>query len=131
VIDYRISWNQGSVINTYSVLASNIGTLSYSTTATLIPNLAYKFKIESKNAFGFSTTYSNEVSIFAAPLPNEPLDLANNASVTASGIVGLTWSSPISNGGSPVIDYQISYKFGGGIYSVLATGIITTSYTNS
>ena len=55
----------------------------------------------------------------------------NNASVTASGIVGLTWSAVSSDGGSPVIDYQISFKIGSGSYSVLATGIPTTSYTAS
>jgi len=55
--------------------------------------------------------------------------LKNNEAVTASGVVGLSWSAPSSNGGSPVIDYQISYKTGTAAFSVLATGITTTSYT--
>jgi hypothetical protein len=57
--------------------------------------------------------------------------LANNQAVTASGTVGLTWSAPSSDGGSPVIDYQISYKTGAAAFSVLATGIPSTSYTAS
>ena len=88
-------------------------------------------KGSSKNAFGFSTTYSNEVSIRAASRPTAPQSLTNNAAVTESGIVGLTWSAVASTGGSPVIDYQISYKPAGGSYSVLATGVTTTSYTAS
>ena len=103
VIDYRVSWDQGS--SSYAVLASGITTASYSTAATLTANTVYKFKVESRNAFGFSTTYSNEVSIRAASLPTAPQTLANNVAVTASGIVGLTWSAVSSDGGSPVIDY--------------------------
>ena len=103
VIDYRVSWDQGS--STYVVLASGITTASYSTSATLTANTVYKFKVESRNAFGFSTTFSNEVTIRAASLPTAPQSLANNVAVTASGIVGLTWSAASSDGGSPVIDY--------------------------
>ena len=85
----------------------------------------------SNNAFGLSLTYSNEVTILSASLPSEPLSLANDASVTASGIVGLMWSAVASDGGSPVIDYQISSKIGTGAYSVLVSGITTTLYTAS
>ena len=103
VIDYRVSWDQGG--STYAVLASSIITASYSTAASLTANTVYKFKVESRNAFGFSTIYSNEVSIRAASLPTAPQTLTNNAAVTASGIVGLTWSAVSYDGGSPVIDY--------------------------
>ncbi len=61
VIDYQVSWDQG--ISTYVVLASGITTTSYSTTAALTYGMIYSFKIKSRNAFGFSITYSNEISI--------------------------------------------------------------------
>ena len=61
VTSYRVSWDQGT--GTYVVLASGITTASYSTTATLTPNTNFSFKVESRNAFGFSTSFSNEVSI--------------------------------------------------------------------
>ena len=69
VIDYRVSWDQGT--STYAVLASEITTLSYSTTATLTANTVYKFKVEARNAYGYSA-FSNEVSIRAASLPSAP-----------------------------------------------------------
>jgi len=103
VIDYRVSWDQGG--STYTVLATGITATSYSTTATLTANGVYKFKVESRNSYGYSTSFSNEVSIRAAAIPTAPQSLANNAAVTASGTVGLTWSAPSSNGGSVVIDY--------------------------
>jgi Fibronectin type III domain len=55
--------------------------------------------------------------------------LANIETITASGIVGLTWSGPQDDGGSSVINYDISYKFGTGAYTTLASGIIPTEYT--
>jgi len=129
IIDYRISWDQGG--STFAVLASGVTSTSYSTTATLTANTVYKFKVESRNVFGYSLTFSNEVSIRAASVPTPPQSLANNAVVTASGTVGLTWAAPSSNGGSPIIDYQISFKTGTAAFTVLATGVTTTSYTAS
>ena len=55
--------------------------------------------------------------------------MANNAVVTAAGIVGMTWQAPIDDGGSPIIDYQISYKTGSAAFQVLTTGVMQTSYT--
>lgn len=40
----------------------------------------------------------------------------------------MTWSQGAYNGGSPVIDYRISYK-SAGTYTTLATGVTTTFYT--
>ena len=74
---------------------------------------------------------SNEVSIRAASVPTAPQSLANNPAVTASGTVGLTWVAPSSDGGSPIIDYQVSFKTGTAAFSALATGIPSTSYTAS
>ena len=95
VVDYRVSWDQGT--SNYVILAQGVTTAFYSTTATLTANTVYKFKVESRNAFGYSTSFSNEVSIRAASVPTAPLSLANNVAVTASGTVGLTWMAPSSD----------------------------------
>ena len=69
--------------------------------------------------------------IIAASAPTAPLALVNNAVVTASGIVGITWSAVASDGGSPVIDYEVSSKIGAGAFSILVSGITVKSYTAS
>ncbi len=129
MIDYRVSWDQGT--SSYVLLVSGIITTSYTTAVALTPNTVYNFKVESRNAFGFSTTYSNEATIRAASLPNAPILLANNVEVTAAGTVGLTWSPGAYDGGSPVIDYRISYHAGSDAYVVLTTGVTTSSFTAS
>ncbi len=63
-------------------------------------------------------------------LPSAPIDFANNAAVTASGIIGLTWTHPDLVGSSPVIDYQISYKIATGEYSLSVT-VTETFYSAS
>ena len=85
-----------------------IGT-SYTTTTTLIASHIYQFKIESRNNFGYSTAASSVISIRSAAIPSAPASLANNVAVTTAGVVGLTWIASASNGGSPIIDYSISY----------------------
>ena len=90
VIDYRVSWDQG--IGTYVFLATNIATVSYKTTGTLTANTFYSFKVESRNAVGYSTSFSNVARILNAIPPDPPLALSNNQSVTNAGKIGLTWS---------------------------------------
>ena len=110
-------------------IATGITSLFYTTSVTLTADTIYKFKVESRNAFGFSSTFSNEVSIRAASIPDAPISLANNVIVTASGVVGLTWSPGASNGGSPVLSYRISYYVGANSYTILTSGVTTASYT--
>ena len=131
VIDYRVSWDQGIGTGIYVVLATGITGLtadSYRTTATLTANTFYSFKVESRNAVGYSTSFSNEARIINATPPGLPLAFANNQSVTTTGKIGLTWSAPTHDGYSPIIDYQILVSTISS-YSILATGITATSYT--
>jgi hypothetical protein len=64
VIDYRVSWDQGT--GNYVVLATGITTTYYTTTATLSANTYYSFKVESRNAVGYSTSFSNVIRILNA-----------------------------------------------------------------
>jgi hypothetical protein len=46
--------------------------------------------------------------------------LANNAAITSASVIALTWTPPAVNGGTAVIDYQVSWDQGGSTYVVLA-----------
>jgi hypothetical protein len=47
--------------------------------------------------------------------------------MTTSTQIGLKWSDGLNNGGSPVVDYKISYATGADQYAVYESGIITNS----
>ena len=49
--------------------------------------------------------------------------------MTASGVVGLTWQEGTYNGGSPVSDYRIWYKYDATPYAVLVSGVADIFYT--
>lgn len=66
------------------------------------------FKVQSRNLVGYSAD-SEEVSILAAKLPDAPTQLSNVPDVTTAYQVGLSWNEGPYNGGSPVIDYEVSY----------------------
>ena len=103
ISDYQISFDQGT--NNYVILASGVTGNSYTTTISLVANTVYSFKMVTRNSFGLGTSFSTVMSVRAAKLPDAPLNLANNAVITASGVIGLTWSPGVYDGGSPVIDY--------------------------
>lgn len=41
--------------------------------------------------------------------PDPPVLLSNMPSTTSSTVIGLTWSSGTNNGGTPVIDFRVSW----------------------
>jgi hypothetical protein len=43
--------------------------------------------------------------------------------------IGLLWEKASVEGGTPVIDYQISYAENSGVYVILASSITVTTYT--
>ena len=75
------------------------------------------------NVYGSSTVSlaGNGAKILREP--DAPVNLANDPSITSGSQIGLTWAQGIENGGTPVIDFTISYKFGTTDYVILASGI--------
>lgn len=57
-------------------------------------------------------------------VPSKPVGLTNNLSVTTASIIGLTWNNGISTGGSPILDYRVSYDHSTGVWTTLETGIV-------
>ena len=49
--------------------------------------------------------------------------------MTAAGKSGLSWVTPTSDGGSPLLDYSISYQTGSGAFTVLVSNVTETYYT--
>ena len=58
-------------------------------------------------------------------VPSAPVGLANIPTTTTASVIGLSWNNGISTGGSPIIDYRVSYDQSTGVYVVLASGVTT------
>lgn len=62
-------------------------------------------------------------------IPDAPINFANNAALTAATQIGLTWSEGLSNGGTPVISYRLSFDQGTNTFVIAASGITTKYFT--
>jgi len=81
---------------------------SYVTSVSLTPGTSYSFKVTARNSVG-SSEKSTALSVLAATIPDAPINLANDPTVTNAYQVGLTWNVGKYDGGSPVIDFQVSF----------------------
>jgi hypothetical protein len=61
----------------------------------------------------------------------EPTDLQNDPSTTTDQVIRFTWTAPTDNGGSPLIDYTVSWDQGTNEYVELATNVASEEYTTT
>lgn len=85
-------------------------------------------KVAATNIIGESLESDNGNGAIILNYPDAPTDLANVPLITSSSQVGLDWLEGASNGGTPVIDYQIAYGEDTGNYVSLLTGITELNY---
>ena len=100
MIDYRVSSNGGSG-TVYTPLEARITTLPY-IAISLTPGTTYSFKVEARNAFGYSSP-SASVEILAAEVPSRPAD---PSTVLDDTNILISWSAPFDQG-SPITSYKI------------------------
>jgi hypothetical protein len=60
--------------------------------------------------------------------PDAPLNFVEVYADRTATSLGLSWSLGVANGGTPVIDYTISYAENFGQLKVLTTGVLSTNY---
>jgi hypothetical protein len=78
------------------------------TYAPIVAGKTYGFKVTARNSVG-SSDFSAILLVLAAKLPDAPVSVINVPSITTGYQIGITWSDGEYNGGSPVLDYTISY----------------------
>ena len=153
-VSVTISWiapnNGGSTITSYTIaIRQNDGTTytpestncNVSTTSCTVPisvlqaspyNLAWGSSVWATvlatNVVGSSAASAPGYGATILTNPDPPSLLTNNAAITSASVIGMTWTAPSVVGGTPVIDYRVTWDQGTSTYTVLATGITTTSY---
>ena len=88
----------------YTPLEANITTLPY-LAVSLTPGTTYSFKVEARNAFGYSSP-SASVEILAAERPSQP---AAPTTVLDGTNILISWSAPFDQG-SPINSYKIQIR---------------------
>jgi hypothetical protein len=84
--------------------------------------------VSATNTYGESSDSPAGNGATMVLVPDSPISVQDNPEVTSATVIGLTWQNGKSSGGSPVIDYRVSYDQSIGSYVVLADGITTQSY---
>jgi hypothetical protein len=112
ILDYDVYWDQGSAIGSVVLLAADLTVREYQTTASLTSGELYTFYVSARNAVG-EGQLSESLSVYAATIPDAPLAVANVPGLTTGFQVGLTWQDGSYDGGSPVLDYLVSYRTSG------------------
>ena len=99
----------------------------------------YKFYVRARNLVGLSNP-SAIISATTLPLapeitetpPSAPLNLVNVAEITNSNQIGLSWTAPLSDGGTPITEYRLWKKTETDeSFQLLLGGIVGTEYTVS
>jgi hypothetical protein len=89
-------------------------------------------KIVASNFYGDSPISLGGNGALMQVVPEEPLNLFNDIPTTDAFSIGLDWSAPSNDGGSPVIDYRVLYKLStDSEYNLVEDGIIDTYYLTS
>jgi hypothetical protein len=139
-----VSWsapvsNGGSAITGYTVSytpsgggeqTTTVGNVTTYTLTGLTNSAQYSVKVLAINAIG-SSSYSFTASatpVSSATAPGTPSGLTITP---GDGTLAVSWSDPVSNGGSAITGYTISYTPSGGSEQTTTVGGNTTSHTIS
>lgn len=90
--------------------------------------------VTATNVYGESSASSEGNGATLLTVPDRPVGLSTNIATNTKSVITVTWNNGLSTGGSPIIDYRLSWDASTGaglVYSVLATGLTSKSYTTT
>src|SRR5216684_3557915 len=140
-----LSWtapasNGGAPVTSYNVLRSTTSgaetALSSGVTGTTytdssaLNGTTYFYKVTAVNSAGPGAA-SNEASATPTAAPTVPSAPQNLTASAGNASVLLSWAAPASNGGAPVGSYNVWRSTSSGTESLLTSGVVGTSYTDS
>ena len=98
-------WTDNGQGGSFSVLAESVETTSFTSTS-LSQGVPYQFKVEARNAYGYSE-YSDIVTVLAADVPVQPVQPTTTWSQSPDVVI-IAWTEP-DNGGSPITGYNVLF----------------------
>jgi YVTN family beta-propeller protein len=119
ITDYLVEYKASSS-GTWLIFADGVSAGASATVTGLVNGTAYDFRVSATNSAGTGIP-SAQVSAAPMTVPGAP---TGPVATPGDGQVGLAWSAPADNGGSPITDYVIEYRLmGSGPWLVFADGV--------
>ena len=108
ITDYLVEYKLASEPTTWTTFADGTSTSTSTTVTSLSNGSSYNFRVSAINAIGTSIASGTATATPAAPTaPGSPTGLSG---VSGNNQVSLSWTAPVSNGGSAITDYLVEYK---------------------
>ena len=133
ISDYTIQYSSNSG-STWTTFSDTVSATASVTVTGLTNGTAYVFRVAATNQAGLGAYSASSAARTPVGAPGAPTNLVG---VAGNAQVALTWTAPVSNGGSAITDYIIEYSINNGSswlsYSdtvSTATSLTTTGVTN-
>lgn len=97
----------------------------------LLTGYSIVIQVVAINAYGNSSISIAGSGGLIQVVPDAPINVVNNVLITTNSVISFNWTNGLSNGGSSIIDYRITYDQSTGNYVTLASGVLTQYYTTS
>lgn len=85
-------------------------------------------RVSATNIMGFSLTSSVGNGAMITRVPDPPVNLIVDASISNAVTIKILWDNGPESGGVPVLDYRVWYDQGKGVYMILDYQIANTVY---
>ena len=119
--------------STASVIATTQCTIPLATLTASPFSLALGDQINAKviayNAYGDSVESAVGGGAVIQLVPDAPINFVNVPSITRDTVIGLSWQDGLSNGGTSIIDYEIFFDQGIGVYASRESALTEREYT--
>lgn len=123
ITDYVVEYSTNSG-STWVTFVDAVSATTSATVTGLTNGTGYIFRVTAKNAAGNGTASSTTSAIVPRTMPSAAQSVAGTS---GNAQVALTWSAPVSSGGSSITDYEVQYSSDGTTWSVFSDSVSTST----
>ena len=129
--DYVIRYATAAAPTSWTLFTDAVSTATSVTVTGLTNGTAYVFSVAAKNAVGTGSYSSNSASLTPITVPNAPTSVSASSGARQSDAV--TFTAPVSNGGSAITGYAVRFSVvNSNVWSTATlTGSTLTTFTQT
>ncbi|MEI7765218.1 MAG: fibronectin type III domain-containing protein [bacterium] len=108
ITDYLIEYKLSTEPTIWTTFNDGVSTGTTATVTGLTNGSVYNFRVSTINAIGTGVASSTANGTPNSSVPSAPISLSSSSGLNSSSL--LSWTIPLSNGGSAITDYLVEYK---------------------